>query len=99
MAWRAYLAEPVAKDGGTNLQVVVWYYDDANPANSGVGPGPPPVPPSVVLHSAYFTIPREYTQAQIAQRIRTEGAAAREAIADASAINSSFPVGSTINIP
>src|ERR1044072_6443634 len=99
MAWRAYLAEPVAKDGGTNLQVVVWYYDDANAANSGVGRGPPPGPPSVVLHSAYFTIPREYTQAQIAQRIRTEGAAAREAMAHDLAINSSFPLGGTNDIP
>lgn len=100
MAWRAYLAEAVQKDvNSTDLRISVLYYDDSDSANSGVGVGPPPVPPTHILHAKSFFLPADYSQSQIAGVIRAEGAMARAAVADATAINSTFPVGSTVSIP
>lgn len=102
MAWRAYLAEPVVKaTGSTRIQVIVWYYDDADAANASVGPGPPPVPPAgnKILHSAAQFFDGGATRQEIQDWVRREGAAARSAATNAATINSQYVVGSTIAIP
>lgn len=102
MAWRAYLAEPVTKaSGSTKIQVIVWFYDDSDPANSGVGPGPPPVPPgpTKILHSAAQYFAGNTQTSEIQAWVRREGADARAAATAASSINTAFPVGTTVAIP
>lgn len=102
MAWRGYLAEPVVKaSGSTKIQVIVWYYDDADAANATVGPGPPPVPPAPnkILHSASQFFDGAASRQEIQDWVRREGAAARAAATNAATINSTFAVGSTIAIP
>lgn len=99
MAWRAFLAETVTKSNTLDLEMVVQYYDDADPANAGVGPGPPVKPPAVILHGKVFLIDHNWKQAEVLDLIRAEGQQARAAINTAAAINSQFPKGSTLAIP
>lgn len=37
MAWRSYLANPITPAGTDGSRVTVWYYDDADTANTGAG--------------------------------------------------------------
>lgn len=93
--------EPVTAQGSRDMRVVIGYYDDADPANASVGPGPPPVlpAPEKILDSEVFLLPKDYTQAQLVAAVRGEGAASRDAATRATTMNSQFPVGSTLSIP
>lgn len=98
--WKAFLGENVHKsDDGTSVQVLVHYFDADDQLNAGVGPGPPPVFPQVILHTQLFTFPVNRTQGQMAQAIRDRGAEVRTTYNAAATLATANPVGTVINIP
>lgn len=98
--WKAFLVDPTHKDhDAATLVALIQYYDADDPANAGVGPGPPLVIPVVVLHARMFVFPSGTTRQQIQAAIVLEGQMARDTTNQAAAINAQFPAGSTLAIP
>lgn len=99
MAWRAYVAQDIFATQAGLLEVTIWYYDDADPANAGVTAGPPPVPPTNIVWAKTWDLPIGTTTAQLQAAVIQEGQKARswkqaEATADVS-----VPRGTNITIP
>lgn len=87
MAWQVRSTQDVGRAGDSaQIQVVVVYFDDADPAT--------------ILHGPVtFNFPRDKKLADIRAEILSEGQNVRDAIAQVTALRAQFPAGTTIAVP
>ncbi len=86
-------------ESNNRLVLSVIYYDSDDPANAGVGVGPPPKPPVNALAASVFSLDGDTTRAQMLAVVQRDGAAKRAAAAARDAILALSPLGTTVPIP